>query len=98
MTIDATGVLVGTAAGAAGQASFTNAMEEVALIAASPEAEACYAKTWIRYAFGRTESSGDACAIGVLAGNLASDAYKVTDLMVDLTRTRSFMYRAPGGN
>jgi hypothetical protein len=73
-------------------------MEEAALIAASPEAEACYAKTWIRYAFGRSESSGDTCAIGVLAGNLASDAYKVTDLMVDLTRTRSFMYRAPGGN
>ncbi|HEX2657552.1 MAG TPA: DUF1592 domain-containing protein, partial [Polyangia bacterium] len=94
IAIDATGDLVGTAA----KPHFTNAVEEAAQIAASPEAEACYAKTWLRYAFGRAETGGDACAIGVLAGNLASDDYKVTDLMVDLTRTRSFMYRAPGGN
>jgi hypothetical protein len=96
--IDATGTLAGTTEAAAGRGAFSNAIEESALIAASPEAAACYAKTWVRYAFGRPESAGDTCAIAVVGGNLASDDYKVTDLMVDLTRTRAFLYRAPGGN
>lgn len=96
--IDATGILADTAAGAAGTASFANAIQESALIAASPEAQACYAKTWLRYAFGRVESDGDKCAVGVLGQNLASDSYKVTDLLVDLTRTRAFMYRSPASN
>jgi len=82
-TIDATGTLAGTAA---------------AISAASSVAQACYAKTWLRYAFGRVESAGDACAVGVLAQSLAKDDYKVTDLLVDLTRTRAFMYRSPASN
>jgi hypothetical protein len=96
--IDATGSLATTAAAAGGQARFSNAIEEAALIAASPEAQACYAKTWVRYAFGRVESPGDSCAVGVLAQSLARDDYKVTDLLVDLTRTRAFMYRSPASN
>jgi hypothetical protein len=98
LAIDATGSLAGTVAGAAGNASFSNALEESAALAASPEAQACYATNWVRYAFGRAESPGDMCAIGVLAQNLANDSYKVTDLLVDLTRTRAFMYRSPASN
>ena len=92
--VDATGTLAGTAS----QPAFSNAIEEAAAIAASPEAQGCYAKTWLRYAFGRVESGGDACAVGVLAQNLARDDYRVTDLLVDLTRTRAFMYRSPASN
>jgi hypothetical protein len=92
--IDATGVLVGTQA----KPRFADAVEASRLIAESPEARACYATNWTRYAFGRQEVSSDECAIDVLAAKLADDSYKVTDLLVDLTHTKAFMYRAAGGN
>jgi hypothetical protein len=91
--IDATGFLTATAA----KAAFTDAISESRLIAESPEGRRCYAATWTRYAYGRAETAGDSCALGALATNLGSDDYKVTDLLVDLTRTKAFMYRAPGG-
>lgn len=98
VTIDASGMLVGTAAAASGQANFQNAIEASALIAESPEARACYAKNWLRYAYGRAEQPADECALAAMAGALASDDYKVTDLMLDLTRTKAFMFRAAGGS
>ncbi|MES1172307.1 MAG: DUF1592 domain-containing protein [Bacteroidota bacterium] len=94
VTIDASGTL----AGAAGNPAFADAVAASRLIAESAEARSCYAKTWIRYAFGRQETTGDSCAIAAMATSLGDDAYKVTDLMVDMTRTKPFMFRAPGGN
>jgi hypothetical protein len=95
--IDASGKLAGTVAAAAGNAGFTDAVSESELLASSPEARSCYATTWVRYAFGRQEDTGDSCAVAALAGNLVDDNYKVTDLLVDVTRTKPFMFRAPGG-
>lgn len=92
--IDATGTLVGTKA----NAPFTDGVTASRVIAESPEARKCYAATWMRYAFGRKETAGDACAIETLSGFLGTDDYKITDLMVDLTRTKAFMFRAAGGN
>ena len=60
---------------------------------ASPEAQRCYSATWMRYAFGRAESAAETCAVQVLGSRLADDNYKVTDLMVDITRTTAFMFR-----
>ena len=48
----------------------------------------------MRYAFGRATVASDSCAVAALATNLGSDDYKVTDLMVDITRTRAFLFRA----
>ena len=87
--IDATGTLAGTAANTA----FTDAVSASAAIAASPEAQRCYSATWMRYAFGRAESAAEMCAVQVLGSRLADDSYKVTDLMVDITRTTAFMFR-----
>jgi hypothetical protein len=87
--IDATGTLAATASNTA----FTNGVSASAAIAASPEGRNCYSATWTRYAFGRAEAVSDRCAISVLGGYLADDSYKITDLMVDLTRTRAFMFR-----
>ena len=91
--IDATGSLAGTA----GNPSFSDGISESAAIAASPEAHSCYAKHWVRYAFGRQETDGDSCAVAALAARLGDDTYKVTDLLVDMTRTEAFLFRAPGG-
>ena len=90
--IDATGTLAGTRDNVA----FTDGVSESAALAAAPEARACYATTWVRYAFGRAETTGDSCAVSALAANLGDDNYTITDLMVDLTRTKAFMFRSPG--
>ena len=87
--IDATGTLAGTAANTA----FTDGVSASAAIAASPEAQRCYSATWMRYAFGRAESAAEMCAVQVLGSRLADDNYKITDLMVDITRTTAFMFR-----
>ena len=89
VTIDATGTLAGTAANTA----FTDGVSEAAAIATSPEAQRCYSRTWMRYAFGRADSTAESCAIQVLGARLQDDSYKVTDLMVDITRTTAFMFR-----
>jgi hypothetical protein len=89
VTIDATGTLAGTAA----RTPFTDAVSESAAIAASPEAQRCYSATWMRYAYGRADGVTDSCAVQVLGSRLANDSYKITDLMVDITRTTAFMYR-----
>src|SRR6185369_779370 len=94
VTIDATGWLAATSS----PTTFVDGITESAAIAASPAARSCYATTWMRYAFGRPTAAGEACAIQTLGNNLGDDAYKVTDLMVDITRTTAFMFRSPGGN
>jgi hypothetical protein len=93
-SIDANGKLAGTAA----STPFTDGVTASRAIAESPEARSCYARTWLRYSFGRTDTTGDSCAVAALATNLGDDGYKVTDLLVDMTRTKAFMFRAPGGN
>ena len=93
VAIDATGTLAGTS----DPIAFTDAVSESAALAASPDARSCYATTWMRYAFGRVTAAGDSCAVAALANNLGDDDYKITDLMVDITRTRAFLFRA-GGN
>jgi hypothetical protein len=93
VAIDATGTLAGTS----NPIAFTDAVSESAALAASPDARACYATTWMRYAFGRVTTAGDSCAVAAIANNLGDDSYKITDMMVDITRTRAFLFRA-GGN
>jgi hypothetical protein len=101
LPIDASGALVGTVAGNEGRASFDDAVGASRLLAESVEARRCYVATWTRYALGREEDPSERCAIDALATKLADDTYTVTDLLVDLTRTKAFMFRAPdtmGGN
>jgi hypothetical protein len=89
--IDATGTLVGTE----GEAPFTDGVSMAKTIAASPEARLCYAANWFRYTFGRTEEDSDGCALSTIAGLLGDDAYPATRVLIDMTRTRAFLYRAP---
>ncbi|MEP6655432.1 MAG: DUF1592 domain-containing protein, partial [Myxococcales bacterium] len=93
VAIDASGSLAGTSA----NTIFTDAVSESAALADSIEARSCYAKHWVRYAFGRQEIVSDSCAVAALATSLGDDAYKLTDLMVDVTRTKPFLFRAAGG-
>jgi len=88
--IDASGSLVGTAL----NQSFSNPVELARAIADAPEAHSCFAKQWLRYGFGREEKEGDACALEALAASIEDDTYTPVQLVVDLVRSRAFIYRS----
>lgn len=95
--IDASGKLAGTMAAGQGKADFRDAIEASGLIADSVEGRRCYAATWLRYTFGRVEDPSERCLLDELSARLADDNYTVAELLVDLTRTPSFLSRAAGG-
>lgn len=88
--IDASGMLAGTMS----NAMFSDGVGLAHAIAEAPEARACYAKNWFRYTLGRAETTADACTISQLADKLQNDEYTALDLLTDITRSNSFMYRA----
>jgi hypothetical protein len=88
--IDATGSLVGTQ----GNTPFSDGVSMSKAIAEAPEARACYAKNWFRYTLGRAETPADSCTIAAIADKLQDDQYTALDLLTDLTRTSTFLYRA----
>lgn len=63
-------------------------------IAASPQAQACYAKKWVQYAYERTLTTQDQCTVQELAGKLTQNGYTVLNLIADLTQSQSFRLRA----
>ncbi len=72
----------------------TGAVDLMAKIAASPEAQGCYAQKWVQFAYERPLNSQDACTAQTLASNLNKDGYTVVALITDLTQSQSFRYRA----
>jgi hypothetical protein len=71
--------------------AFQNALELSSAIASSSEAQACYARHWLRYLYARTEQAADECVITGLAERMAASDYAITDLLADLTTTNAFM-------
>ena len=88
--IDASGTLAGTGS----NTMFSDGVGLANAIAEAPEARACYAKNWFRYTLGRAETAADACTISQLAEKLQNDEYTALDLLTDITRSNTFMYRA----
>jgi hypothetical protein len=88
--VDASGTLVGTAA----NVPFSDGIELSRAVAASPEARLCYAKNWLRYGFGRAETDADQCSLSEIADTLADDRHTAASVLVDLSKTVAFRYRA----
>jgi len=72
----------------------TGAVDLAAAIAASPEAQRCYAKKWIQYALNRSLEPADVCTLDEISVKLAQDSYTVLNLIADVTQAESFRYRA----
>ncbi|WP_437966533.1 DUF1592 domain-containing protein [Sorangium sp. So ce260] len=88
--IDATGTMkVGDA-----EVRFDGAVELATQLAESPVAERCYLTSWYRYGNARQLSREDACAIEDLDAKLSASGYNIKELLVALTQTRTFRYRA----
>jgi hypothetical protein len=63
-------------------------------IANSPEAQRCYAKKWVQFAYERSATAEDLCTVDNMAAKLTAGGYTVLDLITDLTQSDSFRIRA----
>jgi hypothetical protein len=67
------------------------ALSEV--IANAPEAQACYARKWVEYAYRRALNNKDSCVVDEMSDKLTEGGYTVLNLISDLTQSESFRYR-----
>ena len=70
-----------------------NAVELVKLLATSPEVESCFASHWMRFAYGRSLESGDACNQQSVQTAFKGASYNVKQLLLALTQSDGFLYR-----
>lgn len=63
-------------------------------IADSPEAQTCYARNWVQFAYERELTNQDSCTVNDMADKLTEGGYTILDLITDLTQSESFRYRA----
>lgn len=87
--IDASGELpMSDAAG-----PFSGPVELAQRMAQSLEAQSCYVGSWLTYAYGRTETTQDACTRASLERAFAEVGGNVKALLLALTQTDAFLYR-----
>jgi hypothetical protein len=65
-------------------------------LADSDDVRGCYAKMWFRYAYGRMETTEDACTLDQVTTSFGESGGSVKELLVALTQTDAFMYRRAG--
>jgi hypothetical protein len=75
--------------------SFQSATEMLDAVADSRDARSCYARNWLRYAYGREDRPSDASTLASMADSMADPSFSVKDLLLALTQTKAFRLRAP---
>jgi hypothetical protein len=85
--VDATGELI-----AAGdlEGTFDGALELSSRLANSRDVKKCLAVQWFRFAFGRTETAGDACSIAEAQKAFETSGWNTRELLIALTQTEAF--------
>jgi len=71
----------------------TNGVELVQLLAMSPDVETCFATHWMRFAYGRSLESADACNQQGVTTAFQGAGYNVKQLLLALTQSDGFLYR-----
>jgi hypothetical protein len=87
--IDATGKALPSGFG-----DVKDATELLPKLAASDAVRSCMVKQWFRYGMGRVETADDNATLAAAQAAFAKSDYVVRDLLVGLTSTRGFRYRA----
>jgi len=75
-------------------AAFTGAVEFASELGASDKAKRCYETQWFRFAYGRKEGHDDACLLAELDSKVKAKDYSLKELLVALTTSRAFRFRA----
>jgi hypothetical protein len=78
-----------------GDLTFKDAVDLMGKLAQTPEARACMATQWLRYAVRRREIPTEDAALGALTNVFQGSGYDLRELVVAVTKTRSFTHRAP---
>jgi hypothetical protein len=91
--IDATGELAQTDVDGA----FDGVVALAGMLASSEKVEACYAKQWFRYGYGRGDMEADACTLAFLEARFREGGGNIKELLVALTQSDAFLYRPAGG-
>jgi len=93
-TIDLTGQIVASTNGTL-DGSFTGVRELATKLAGSDQVRDCVATQWFRYAAGRTEEVPDGCSLTTMQDAFAASGGDLAELVVAMTQTDAFWYRAP---
>jgi hypothetical protein len=64
-------------------------------LAQADQVSDCIATQWFRYAAGRNDDKPDACSITTLQDAFSASGGDLIDLVVGITQTDAFLYRAP---
>jgi hypothetical protein len=88
LPIDATGDVIGS--DVAGP--FDGAVELTQRLAQSQAVKDCLVQTWFRFALGRSVTPADAGSLDQLDAVFMDNSYKISELMLAITRTRAFRY------
>jgi hypothetical protein len=91
VAIDASGSIITSATDVL---EFTDAMDLVHQLGADETAQQCYLRNWFRYGYARYETPVDECTIDDLHTRLSAADYNVEELLVQMTLTESFRFRA----
>ncbi len=93
-TIDASGVINGADDASLG-GNFVGVRELAEKLASSSQVNDCVAKQWFRYASGRLEAEPDVCSLQNMQSSFSSKNGDLIELVVAMTQTDDFWYRAP---
>ena len=93
-TIDASGSIIG-ANDPALAGAFTGVRELGTKLAGSDQVRDCVATQWFRFSSGRFEEPADGCSLTSLQDAFAASGGDLVELVVAMTQTDSFWYRAP---
>ena len=91
--VDASGSVALTRSGA--PVAFKNAVELTGHLANTQEVHRCFATHWFRYALGRNKENGDGASFESAYRAFQQSDTDIKELLVAITQTRSFRYRAP---
>jgi hypothetical protein len=92
--IDVSGSIVG-ARDTSLNGAFTGVRELGMKLAASDQVRDCVATQWFRFAAGRGEDYNDGCSLTTLQDNFGASGGDLRELVVAMTQTDAFWYRAP---
>jgi len=74
---------------------FTGVRELATKLAASDQVRDCLATQWFRFSSGRAEETPDVCSLTTLQDAFATSGGDLVELVVAMTQTDAFWYRAP---
>jgi hypothetical protein len=94
VTIDLSGNIAGSRGGEV-DGAFNGVRELATKLAGSDQVRDCVATQWFRYAAGRTEEVPDGCSLTTLQDAFGAAGGDLNELVVAMTQTDAFWYRAP---